>query len=637
MLSLAVFYFVFLGTEYLFDNRMALCTDPTGVVLAQSYILGVSVLGFLAYSLIEKQKSKYENPAAFKAGGFLVSGLTLAGYGLLLTRTAYGVLLGTGAFLFLVLGYLGAAAHYRAAVRLHGSKHPAKTIGVAYALGLLLQFLNHNLLWGETVEGVILAVSFVVLCGLNVGVAHTAAQNFHRGKKTDDRESVREEADNGEPEPLTAGEKICGEDICAEKNTEEGAGQMQSGTEKRAIEQFTVTGETVTVKNSRMAGVALLLTIVLMTCIFATLDNAVTLAHAAGTMDIGQWPRLFLAFSGLLAGVLFDLHSGRYRGLIMYAVTILSTICVLIIESGGPFLPGLLIFYVSAGFFVVFFTNGFLQLSYRMQDGKLWAGMGRAANNLGAVITGVASVSLLTGDSHVLTAVLALVLFVLISASLLWYYDCMQIVIGKAEDGAADGIVSGIAPDESTGIVTGAMDGMSAGAMDGIVPEVAAGIVTGVASGIVSGAATGMAAGAAAGQELCPEATVAGNVVEERPGEENSRVLCNVPETGGNTGSTGQLDGESGAEALEEMEIRQMSGRQSRMQRFAEYFELTEREQEVLQILLLSDDGMQEIADSLFVSRAMLYRHIAALNEKTGTKSRIGLIQFYYNWEEDKK
>ena len=53
MLSLAVFYFVFLGTEYLFDNRMALYTDPSGVVLAQSYILGVSVFGFLAYSLIE--------------------------------------------------------------------------------------------------------------------------------------------------------------------------------------------------------------------------------------------------------------------------------------------------------------------------------------------------------------------------------------------------------------------------------------------------------------------------------------------------------------------------------------------------------------------------------------------------------
>ena len=485
MLSLAFFYFVFLGTEYLFDNRMALCTDPAGVVLAQSYILGVSVLGFVAYSLIEKRKQKYENPAAFQAGGFLALVLTLTGYRVLLGREEYGVLLGTGAFLFLVLGYLGSMAHYRAAVMLRGSRHPAKTVGAAYALGLLLQFLNHNLLWGERIEGVILAVGFVVLCGMN-------------------------------------------------------AGRMQPWEEKQPAERpkeemRTEAGTMIAWKNPKMAGVALLTVIVLMTCIFATLDNAVTLAHAAGTMDIGQWPRLFLALSGLGAGVLFDLHSGRYRGLIMYAVTILSTICVLIIESGGPFLPGLLIFYLSAGFFVVFFTNGFFQLSYRMRDGKLWAGMGRAANNLGAVITGVASVSLLVGGNHVLTAILALVLFVLISVALLWYYHCTQIVIEKTDDGTA---------------------------------------------------------------------TAA---------EENSRMLCDVPETEGDIGS------------------------RNRMQRFSECFDLTQREQEVLQILLLSDDGMQEIADSLFVSRAMLYRYVATLNEKTGTKSRIGLIQFYYNWEENKK
>ncbi len=35
-----------------------------------------------------------------------------------------------------------------------------------------------------------------------------------------------------------------------------------------------------------------------MTCIFSTLDNTVTLGHADGTMDIGQWPRILLACSG---------------------------------------------------------------------------------------------------------------------------------------------------------------------------------------------------------------------------------------------------------------------------------------------------------------------------------------------------
>lgn len=163
MLSLAVFYFVFLGTEYLFDNRVALYTDPTGVVLAQSYILGVSALGFLAYSLIEKWKSKSGNPTAFKAAGFFLSVPVIAGYILLFAGAGYRVLLGSGCFLFLILGYLGSRTHYLAAQLLRGSRHPAKTVSVAYAVGLLFQFLNHNLLWGETVEGIFLAVSFVVL------------------------------------------------------------------------------------------------------------------------------------------------------------------------------------------------------------------------------------------------------------------------------------------------------------------------------------------------------------------------------------------------------------------------------------------------------------------------------------------
>lgn len=54
ILMLGIFYFVFLGAEYYFDNMMAFVTDADGVVLAQSYILGSSVLGFLLYAPMEK-------------------------------------------------------------------------------------------------------------------------------------------------------------------------------------------------------------------------------------------------------------------------------------------------------------------------------------------------------------------------------------------------------------------------------------------------------------------------------------------------------------------------------------------------------------------------------------------------------
>ena len=43
-------------------------------------------------------------------------------------------------------------------------------------------------------------------------------------------------------------------------------------------------------------------------------------------------------------------------------------------------------------------------------------------------------------------------------------------------------------------------------------------------------------------------------------------------------------------------------------------------------------NGLADIAETLMISRAALYRHIASLNEKTGTKSRIGLVQFYYRY-----
>ena len=52
---------------------------------------------------------------------------------------------------------------------------------------------------------------------------------------------------------------------------------------------------------------------------------------------------------------------------------------------------------------------------------------------------------------------------------------------------------------------------------------------------------------------------------------------------------------------------------------------------------LKSDKNVKEIAQELYISRAALYRHISNMNEKTDTKSREGLIKFYYQWEKSGK
>lgn len=51
---LALFYFAFLGTEYLYDDMMAYVTDARGVVLAESYILGASFLGFVLFPVLDR-------------------------------------------------------------------------------------------------------------------------------------------------------------------------------------------------------------------------------------------------------------------------------------------------------------------------------------------------------------------------------------------------------------------------------------------------------------------------------------------------------------------------------------------------------------------------------------------------------
>ena len=197
--------------------------------------------------------------------------------------------------------------------------------------------------------------------------------------------------------------------------------------------------------------------------------------------------------------------------MIMYCVMLLSTICILLIQSGGPFLVGLIVFYLSAGFFAVYFVVSFLELSFYMKEQRLFAGLGRAVNNFSAVCVSAVSLSLVKSGSSLLIYIVTIVLFILVGISLYLY---------------------------------------------------------------------------------------SANAVKEteEPDQEKSRDDSD------------------------------------KLQHFAEAFGLTERETEVMEALLTSDEGIQELAEKIYISRAMLYRHIASLNEKTGTQNRIGLIQFYYTW-----
>ena len=100
---------------------------------------------------------------------------------------------------------------------------------------------------------------------------------------------------------------------------------------------------------------------------------------------------------------------------IMYCVMLLSTVCIAVFEFSGPFLIGLIIFYMSAGFFAVFFTTAFMVFARYTKIPELWAGIGRVVNNItAAVITG-GSLTLLSSGNSIAIITIMLILFVAVS------------------------------------------------------------------------------------------------------------------------------------------------------------------------------------------------------------------------------
>ncbi|MCI6846138.1 MAG: helix-turn-helix transcriptional regulator [Erysipelotrichaceae bacterium] len=446
MVALALFNFIFLGTEYLFDNMMSLVTSPVNVVAAQGYILGASVIGFVLYPWLSIKIPESVHAIAVFTGALA----EIICIFVIWQHTFYALILVAGCLAYVLLGIAGSAVHYHlSCVAKRDSL--AKTASISYALGILFQYLNTHLMQNSIAESIILAVSSAVVVLLLLKAEQEQIK--------EDRESLKR------------------------------------------------------IENSNRAGVALITVVMLMTCIFSTLDAEITLIHVSGNGDVGNWPRLLLVVSALLAGVFYDACHQKYMNLIMYGVTILSTLCIVVMVNGGSFYTGLVVFYLSAGFFVVYFTSSFMELSYNTNLPQLWAGLGRAVNNVCAFIMSSLSLKLLQSNNSVFRNGIVLLLFVLISVAFHFYATFLK--ISKEED---------------------------------IVEEV--------------------------------------SISEEE-----------------------------------------------RLQQFSRAFLLTPRETEVLHVLLVSDDNVQEIAEQLLISRAALYRHITSINEKTNTKSRIGLVQFYYQFK----
>ena len=374
IISLALFYFVFLCSEYMFDNRMAVFTDSNGVVMAQSFILGSSVPGFLSYYFIDRFcAGRSFNKKIIPCISGALSLICMIG--IYLTVSYAGELL-FGIILFIVLGYFGSLIHTQAALAVKhlddGLNGITQLAGISYGIGILLQLVHNNLIADGVCQVIFLAAAMIIMTVFCAGSLCEACGY------------------------------TCSDVVFSVENTD--------------------TESAVSGYAPKKLGIILILIVFVMTFVFATLDNAVTLVHAAGSVDIGQWPRIILAYSGIVAGFLYSTDDNRMMDFIMYIVLLLSTTCLIVISCGGPFMIGLIIFYLSAGFFSVYFASRFMIFACHTDKPALWAGMGRAVNNTAAVVVAGVSLYIMRAPQYV-TMIIGVLLFAVTSVIMFIYYE----------------------------------------------------------------------------------------------------------------------------------------------------------------------------------------------------------------------
>lgn len=232
LLALALFTFAFLAAEFRFDVNVGLLAGAERVVIAQGFILGASVLGFIGYApLLGLAQRKGHSLAAVNAAAIpiVIVGLTQIQF-----PTAPLALEILGCVAFLGLGLLGAAAHHAFSLTFQDDPKLATGAGAAYAAGILMQFAVNLLNCGGIAELIVLGTVTIAISALSAVPLKAA------------------ESPNPTVNPFAEPSHALAKQACW--------------------------------------SIAL---VMILACLFSTLDNVVTLSNAHGTIAVQTWPRLF--------------------------------------------------------------------------------------------------------------------------------------------------------------------------------------------------------------------------------------------------------------------------------------------------------------------------------------------------------
>lgn len=173
LLALALFTFVFLAAEFRFDINVGLLAGAERVVIAQGFILGASVIGFIGYAPLLGLAQRKGRPQAVVSAAVPIAILGLTQIQSPTDLLALEIL---GCMAFFGLGLLGAAAHHAFSLAFQDDPKLATGAGAAYAAGILMQFAINLLNCGGIAELIVLGIATIVISTLSV-VSQKAAES----------------------------------------------------------------------------------------------------------------------------------------------------------------------------------------------------------------------------------------------------------------------------------------------------------------------------------------------------------------------------------------------------------------------------------------------------------------------------
>lgn len=420
-LAVALFTYVFLASEYYFDNSMMKLSEANQVVLAQSYILGASVVGFCIYVIwkrcgVSKGKLRlfFNHPMNENTRTFFEALATMLFYFAisvplfipnfltLLGRDNYRrVVLSLAVFFFLFLGALGGVTYQKFALIFRDDKHLVLYTAMSYTLGLVMQYLHRRFLPGRFLSLILfglVSIGIVILIS-NIRMVTRYKRHIDSRKRKLSLESIRRDQ------------------------------------------------------------LVMMLLVFLLAMIFVTLDNAATFRHASEEIDIGQWPRILLMCGAILAGILFDLQKRRYMNIAMLCISMVSMISLFMMMHNVYLLEGVIIFYLGAGAFSVYMVSAPMISFGEAEVFPELSGCGRWINNLCAIIISPISLRLLQLKSPYVLFSICIIWMAVVSYLLFLYLDEFQWIepLQRIENTqrleiqhSRDGIITGVDEDQMT-------------------------------------------------------------------------------------------------------------------------------------------------------------------------------------------